>query len=213
MKKIVGVLFIIISILSVVMLFHKERFEQQTIVNKAEKTEQSSIVSISSSGFNKGTYNVMKELLDKYDGNIFCTRSTGSLQERGIVKYTYLSEDSYYKNFQLSDGRFLTEAEMESDKFLSTQKTKDLNQVGRIAEFGGSNLFEVRTLWSLANSDKLMDGEYVIQLKQARDINDFLRDLNNTPGIRGKLIPSTYDSGGRLPFVWLLAICCFILVC
>lgn len=159
MKKIINFLLIIISICSFSILFNSEKIQEKNNIEKAERKFDNSYNILIPSDIQKNkeeqnVYDYIIEVIKKHNANIYYSK-IGDDDKK--IKFIYLSELSYFNNFEIAQGRSLNLDEMESDKFLSTEETRDKNQIGKISVFDGKQLFEIRTLKSIINSNYMLD--------------------------------------------------------
>lgn len=199
---------ILIAIMSFYISFYKENNSNRINMESAEETPDSFRILISGSNQKPEIkYDVLKSILDKYEGNIFFTRLTRKSETAGYIKYVYLTNLSYFNSFKLKNGHFLSLNELESDKFLSTRNTGKSNQTGQISEFAGDDVFEIHTLKSMVNQNIEIQGSAALQIKNSKNINDLIKDLNDS-GIacsREPIYPET-----KPPFLYLFSIILFI---
>ncbi|MCX7922722.1 MAG: DUF1430 domain-containing protein [Clostridia bacterium] len=213
MKKWIVPLFVIISIVSFFILFNKENYSQLSSMRSAEQTKKSYRVLISTGDKKQEEiYRILKILLDKYQGNIYYTQITKDLGRSGYIKYIYLTDLEYYRNFKLTRGRFFTRLEFESDKFLSTRNTGESQQIGQISDFAGDDVFEIRTLKSMLNSKKSFEGSFILQTGSSQGADLFIKELSRMYGIYAEQRPIYPDAEGTFPFEWVIAVCYFVLM-
>ncbi|MGG7178308.1 DUF1430 domain-containing protein [Clostridium paraputrificum] len=186
MKKIIYFLLIIISMFSFSILFNNEKLKQDNNMEKAEQYSSNSYNILIPNDIQKysedSVYNGIIDVVKKYNGNIFYSKIGPNNKK---IKFVYLNDLSYLNNFQIVDGRTLSSDDMNLESFLSSEKTGDKNQIGRISTFDGTGLFEIRTLKSIINSNYLLDGNCTVQLQSSNDINMFIRDLETSLNING----------------------------
>lgn len=169
----------VISVASFYLMFYRENYSQSYKMKHAEQTSSSFQISISAGNKSHDEiYSILKKLLDKFQGNIYFSRTDKNSKKGGVIKYIYLTDLHYFDNFVLEHGRFLTTNELESDKYLSTVDRDDSAQIGKIMDFAGDDIFEIRTLKSMVEKDTGFDGNAVLQLENTRDIDFFIDELN-----------------------------------
>lgn len=120
-------------------------------------------------------YGILTEILDEYNGNIIYVRSYNNK----LVKYMYLNDASYFANYSIGTGRqiSLEGFRNKSKDFLSSNSTKDNNQIGRLNEFAGDNNLEIRTLWDMCDDNTLtLSGYATVQLPKD-NIQEFIEEL------------------------------------
>jgi hypothetical protein len=136
----------------------------------------------------KKVYAIIKKDIDKYKGNIYYSREDEESKNgkiiKKLVKYVYFNDLNYFTNLSLSEGRSFKISENESNLFLSTEKTNDSKQIGRIASIDNEDVVEVRPLSNLADTG-FLDGYCYVQFQKAGDLNNFIKDLNKDLDING----------------------------
>ncbi|GFZ34302.1 hypothetical protein CSC2_48280 [Clostridium zeae] len=180
MKKIITILLIVISTFSFFILFNNKKQTEDSNMEKVEQNINNSykILIPDEIGNRKqnDVYNVIIEVLKKHNANIYYSRIGANNK---VMKFIYLTNLNYLDNFIIENGRSLHADEMESQKFLSSKKTNDNNQVGKIATFDGKENFEIYTLKSLVDSNNyLLSGDCLVQLNSSDNIDSFLQDLS-----------------------------------
>lgn len=160
MKKLVYVVVILISMFSFFMLFSESEIQCINSIKNIEGTLDNSykitIPNLVTNEEQKKVYAVMKKDLDKYKGNIYYSRedeeSKNGKTINKEVKYVYFNNLNYFNNLSLSGGRSFKISDNESNLFLSTAKTNDNNQIGRIASIDNEDIVEIRALSRLADT-------------------------------------------------------------
>lgn len=186
MKKIITILLIIISVFSFFILFNREK---QKSVNNMEKVEEtlsnSHKIILPQMSANKDqtiVYNKLVGILKQHKANIYFTRMGDNDK---IIKFVYLTNLSYFDNYRLVTGRFFNLNELETDKFISSQHTKNSNQIGRIETFDGKINFEINTLGTMIKDKYSLNGDCVVQLDPDDNIDLFINDLEKALNFEG----------------------------
>jgi bacteriocin-associated integral membrane protein len=172
-------LLIIASMLSFFILFNNEQLYQ---INEMEKAEQQLkynyivlMPSKLSNSSQQDVYEKIKSLLNKYNGNIYYDRVSD--KQGDIKKFVYITNFEYFTKFALKNGRFFSNSDMETEKFLSSKESNNPNQIGTIATFAGENKFEIHTLNDMVREKYLLDGYCNVSFKDNRSIDLFMTDL------------------------------------
>lgn len=214
MKKIIYFLLIIISMFSFSILFNNEKLQQNNNMEKVEQNSSNSYNISIPSDVQKYTednlYNQVIQIVKQHNANIYYSK-IGTNNKK--VKYIYLSDLSYLNNFKIIDGRGFNFDDMDSENFLSSEKTGDRNQVGRISTFDGKELFEIRTLKSIINSNYLLDGSCSVELQGNDDIDLFIKDLETSLNIKGiqkqdknDILPQYYHNKWIQPSLYFIIV-------
>lgn len=186
MKKVVCFLLIIISMFSFSLLFNNEKLKQNGNIERVEQSLSNSHDIMLPSKIDKENiekvYNCIKEVVKVHNANIYFSKVGSDGQ---FVKFVYLTNLSYFDNFEISNGRGFNLNDMESDKYLSSNDTGDEKQLGVISIFAGTEVFEVKTLRSMLDADFLLSGQCTVQLSDNDDINLFMKDLEEKLNIVG----------------------------
>lgn len=112
------------------------------------------------------------------DNNINFLRIVSYYDDEKGETYTnnflYLStETNLFKKIPVSKGRFLTADSMETENFLSTQNTKDKNQIGQIEDFGGGHNYFVYPIDELVEQ-QTFSGKYKAECENKSDFQNFM---------------------------------------
>jgi bacteriocin-associated integral membrane protein len=92
-----------------------------------------------------------------------------------IVKYVLLTVDTkLYDTLQIQNGRALTFKDIRSkENFISSVKSKDVNQIGTIKDFGDNDLITVKFLQTSYNYLPV-EGTYYVETMDNKVYHDFL---------------------------------------
>lgn len=143
------------------------------------ETESAKNIIISTNGKSANDiYTILKPILDQYKANLYCHVITTKGLDTVNTKYIYINNISYFKNISLIKGRFFNKKENESNLFISTDKTASSHQIGQIADFTGSNHFEIRTLKSNLN-ENIFNRNFVLQLANPSCESSLIEDVKN----------------------------------
>lgn len=187
MKKVIAIFLIIVPIITFLGIFNDFKINQQNDMNSAEgslKYSYKIIIPSNISNLNQeDVYIKIKNVLDKYKGDIFYTRVSGMNDK--TIKYIYVSNDEYYSKFKLINGNFFNSSNMESNKYISTNKTADSNQIGTIATFAGVNFLEIRTLKNMVQTGYSLDGYATVSFRNSKSFSLFIYDLEKSFNIKG----------------------------
>ncbi|MBU5591638.1 DUF1430 domain-containing protein [Clostridium sp. MSJ-4] len=180
MKKniFLAIIFIFITTMSFNSLFYEEKYNQYNkMINLGDRSNTTKVVI--SIGEKKPTevYEILKFYLKKYNGNLYCSYVLDDGNDSKYIDYIMFANSDIFKNIKLNNGRFMNDFESESNKYLSTKKTNDENQIGQICDFTGKNYFEIRTLKSKLDSN-IFSRNFYITMPNKSDFEKFVKDLN-----------------------------------
>ncbi|MFT4402276.1 bacteriocin-associated integral membrane family protein [Bacillus sp. SW14] len=117
----------------------------------------------------------------KYKTNIFRPATNFSTNDKvEISKYVLLTQQTdYFNGIELSQGKFLSKLDTQSKNFyISTQKSKDKNQIGQIEKFGITSEITIKPLKN--SFDYLpVNGTYYAEIKGKYSFEDFLKGFVN----------------------------------
>ncbi|MGL4850541.1 MAG: DUF1430 domain-containing protein [Clostridium sp.] len=115
-----------------------------------------------------------KTLFESTKGGIslYFTRIEEVGEKEKIIKYIHINNDDYMKKFKLLEGRYLNAEDMDSYKYVSTEKSDDPNQVGVIASVDNLEM-EIKTLRAMLEDDYILNGECVVQLEGEESLEYF----------------------------------------
>lgn len=190
MKKILSVIFVIISTFSFFILYSGEQIKNtERVINWELNLENNYRIIMPNeikSKNPKQVIEILKKTLDDYGANIYYSRleEFKDNNEKNI-NYVYFNNLNYFNNLKFSNGRGFSLNEKNSDNFLSTEKTNNPKQIGQIASFGEKTNLEVYTLSKLLEEKLPLNGYYYVQLNKGEDINSFINDLEKNLNIKG----------------------------
>lgn len=124
----------------------------------------------------KDIYSIIKENLDLYKANLYGTRQIEKNGEFITIKYIYFNNTDLFKNINIIDGRFFDLSENESDKFISTNKTGDINQIAYIDSFNGKENFEIRTFKNNLD-ENIFNRNLILQTSKENDVDEIISNL------------------------------------
>lgn len=188
MKKVISVILLIASILSFYIVYGAERNKYIKSIEEIEMNLPNSYkimvpVSIDNED-REQIYETIVKILDKYEGSIYYDRVS---KVEGIrTKYIYDKSNMYISNIELMDGERLTPNIMETNKYLSTRKSTDELQIGRIATFNKNINKEIKTLKSMLDDEFNFSGPCYVAFKNNINIENFINELEmdlDTKGI------------------------------
>lgn len=186
MKKIIAILLTISTMFSFFILFDNENSNQKNEMESAEqqlKYNYKILIPTQVSNIPQDkAYKKIKDALDKSKGNIYYTRLNDRNQE---LKYVYTTNLNYFSKFKLKAGRSFNIKDMESNKFLSSEKISSNNQIGTISTFSGDNYFEIHTLKSMVDQGYLFNGNCNVSFNNSDSINLFISELKKSFNIDG----------------------------
>jgi putative ABC transport system permease protein len=174
---IIGVVFTLLTLVTFsIIFFQKSTDSYYKMINVGEEKNSTSIVVNSGKKDQDEIYNLFKLYLNKYKGNLYYLDLKNKSSETRTVKYVYFTDNKFTKNIKLANGRIFSISDNESNKFLSTEDTKNKNQIGQIEDFAGQNRFEIRTIKSYKRKD-LFQKILKVTFQNNSDINKFISDL------------------------------------
>ena len=182
-KIVIGILFIIFTVLLFeVMFVSKNQDEYDNIINLYHKNNTiKAVLSVEYNG-QEHAYATLKDYLDTNNGNVSIIYMSGQSGKTAATIYTYFTDETFLKYISLVSGRYFNLSENESDKFLSTIKTNDDAQIGRIADFAGDQTIEIRTLRSKMKEPdiNIFDKYFYINAGGSQDKEVFYNGLEET---------------------------------
>lgn len=188
MKKVISIVLLIASILSFYIVYGAERNKYIKSIDEIEMNLPNNYqimipVNVDNKD-RKQSYEAIVKILDKYYGSIFYDRISNDESTR--TKYIYDNSNMYISNIELLDGKQLTPDTMESNKYLSTRKSTDELQIGRIATFNKNINREIKTLKSMLDDEFNFSGSCYVAFKDNINIENFINELEkalDTDGI------------------------------
>lgn len=217
MKKVNSIILIIISILTFFILYNDAEFKNLDNITRFEDKLDNSYKLIIPSDVNKQHSKVVlkdiKEVLDKYNANIYYTKLEENTDgSEKYIKYIYFTNPNYLSNLKVSNGRVFSLDENNSDKFLSTDKTGDSKQIGQISVFNKGTHLEIHTLSSLLEKKLFLDGYCNVKLNNGQDINSFIKDLENKLHITGITVSQGFEDETTISSQWFVILALYFLV-
>lgn len=222
MKKFIKFLLVIVSVLSFFILFNEFEINNLNNIKNVERgldnTYKVYMPNEISKLDNETAYGDLIKVLDKYKASIYYSKLTSDVQE-GVLedienKYIYLNDNSYFDKLKLSNGRYFSTTESESDLFLSIKDTKNENQIGQIAAISNKEDFSIYTLKNMVDNHISLEGYCYIQVNNQQDINNLLKDLESQFNIQNlSIIEEKEYSEYTISNKWILFIALYILIC
>lgn len=181
-KKIgISIFLIIVSMFAFYIPYNIYNNENFNDLLYAEETITSSKIVISSGNINQNNvYNIIKTLLDKYNGNIYFTRigKNNFNVKNNYIKYVYINNLDYFYNFKIFNGRIMNKDDMETNRYLSTIDMDDEFQIGVLQDFAGDDLLEIRSFISMIDNNLTIYGTAIVDFKTMQNTDLFVKDLN-----------------------------------
>jgi len=207
LRKIVIVLLFIAEALIVFgILFQAENSLRYNEFINAERTDDSHKVVLSVNEQNAGViYEALCSLSDQYQANVIAARMKSEDGKNRNIKYVYITRPDFYQSFTFEGVS--AHPDHDSTQFLSTEKTGDPEQVGRIANFARDDVFEVRSLREMLNIAEPFNGVYTIQIAN-EDFNAFYSEFYSRTGfvMQETRMPSVSSGFEDLFFPMLLGV-------
>lgn len=91
-------------------------------------------------------YDKIKKISDNYNANLCATKVKEENGLKYITKYIYGNNFSLYDDIKLESGTFFNKSNIESDSLISTEITNSESQLGRLSDFSGNNIVNIKTL-------------------------------------------------------------------
>ncbi|MDR2737114.1 MAG: hypothetical protein LBB49_06065 [Gracilibacteraceae bacterium] len=130
----------------------------------------------------KKAYDALTSLADQLNANVIVSRLTTEDGITKCTKYVYITRPEYYNGFDFyeSEPEYPT---YDSGWFLSTEKTDDPNQIGRIISFTQNTTGEIHTLYEWLYGEAPFEGVYTIQVEGANKFAAFSDAFSERMGI------------------------------
>ena len=123
-------------------------------------------------------YEILTVVMKKYSANIYCSNIDNIKGKDYYVKNIYVTNFSTFQEIKLDSGRFYNANEINSDYFLSTDRTNNSNQIGVVSALNKNKGFMVKTLRQyFSDNNAPLDKTYVIELNDHSDLNDIKKEL------------------------------------
>lgn len=181
MKKKIAItaIFVFIALTIYLNCYYQEKSNNEYDLIKIGETEEvCSVVFSSRSTNDEEIYQDIVDTLCKFNANLYCFDMEEVDGKEVYTKYVYATKMYKFENLPLEKGRFFDKSEMESDLYLSNKKTKDPNQIGRIATFGRGDDFQIKTLKEyVTKNDNAFRKTFVLDLLSSVQFRGFSDDL------------------------------------
>lgn len=205
MNRLIKAYIAIILISTISILYYSDRFKYEQGIINLEKSENSQEIFISSPyAFQESAYDAITILLEKYNSNIFYTHVKTIINKNFYTKYVYLTDRSYEHKIRLQEGRFFTQDEFNSGKYISTNKIQNDLQVGKIPGFGKNNILIIKPLYAVLDDRIALNGTFTLVMEDLNDLNNFLEDMNEIPSLKAHKKDLTNSSLYKFPFEILI---------
>jgi len=126
-------------------------------------------------------YDKIKKISDNYNINLCATKVKEENGIKHITKYIYANNFSLYNYIKLESGTFFSKSNIESDSFISTEITNNKSQIGRLSDFSGNTIANIKTLKSGVSEGAL--GLTITVVAKNRDYYKFEKAMKSE-GIR-----------------------------
>lgn len=195
MKKLIAIMMIIVSGYTFYIFFNIEKVNQQTSMDSV-KSENKYNYNITfpeeiSNRSQSEVYKTIKQALDISNGNIYYSRVNAD--DGKATTYIYATDFNYFNKFLLADGTAFDQDNIESNKFLSSEKTSDENQIGRIFTFAQLNYIKICTLKSMVDDGYVFSGGCVVTFKDNNGFDKFKKEIKNKLGVP-EIQPNSYQT-------------------
>lgn len=216
MKKLIKIVFLIISILSFFILFNESKTNNIDNIKNVERTINNTYkILIPNEVTNRRQEDIyigMKNILDKYNANMYYSRVSESNGVDIDEKYVYINNSNYFNELKLIEGNGFNQENKESEMFLSTKITEDDKQIAQIACLDKNYIMYIYTLQQLSNNGFLFDGYCYVQLDENEKIDNFIRDLEYEIDVDGiKVVEDSYYEEYSVNIKWVIIIALYIL--
>lgn len=218
MKIFISLLLLIASVFSYYILYNNEQMRYSGSVQQIEDNmPYSHNIMIPGKIDNENRadiYNKIVDNLEKYNASIYYDRVSKDGNVR--IKYIYDKEMKYISQLNIKSGDVLNSQNMNSNKFISTRKTKDENQIGVISNFNKNGERDVKTLKSMLDDGFNFSGSCYVAFNDEVDIQSFINDLESSLNIQGIIILEkqniNINSTSENNYKWIIIIIYFIVV-
>ena len=126
-------------------------------------------------------YDKIKKVSDKYNVNLCASKVKEENGLKYITKYIYANNFSLYDDIKLESGAFFNKNNIESDSFISTEIANSESQIGRLSDFSGNNIVNIKTLKHGVSEDAL--GLSITVVAKNADYRKFEKEMKSE-GIR-----------------------------
>ena len=196
MKKIICLFMILLSCISYIMIFNQEHTYVKNEIDRFEEKERYSYkVVLPTSINNIQKEEVLEKLIDVLDysnGNIVYTRIVGDKEE--CNKYIYLSDFNLLEKVSYKGQTFRNKEDMLSDKYLSSVKSNDKNQIGVIETFSDEDIINIYSIERMSNDNFLLGGYCSISFEDKEGIKLFEDQFESEfNGEKIQLITDNYE--------------------
>lgn len=174
MKKSFILIMSIISIISFFILLNLEDISEFNKLKNAEININSYQIKIGNEvdlNLPNETYNVLINVAQKYNADIYYSKIDYSDNKPVINKYIYTKDYNYFKKF-----KFINNNINNINGVFATFDTKMEEQTGFIYDFRKNDKMILKPLESAIN-EVSFSGDYIINLESEQKIDDFIEDL------------------------------------
>ncbi|MCL1790879.1 MAG: DUF1430 domain-containing protein [Peptococcaceae bacterium] len=213
-KTIIVVMFVAEALIVFGILFLAESSLRYNEFINAERLDDSHRVILSIDEQNTSIiYEALCSLSDQYQANIIAARMKIEEGRNRYIKYVYITRPEFYQAF-IFEGD-VAHINHDSNQYLSTMKTKDPEQVGRLAGFARDDIFEVRSLQEMLNIAKPFNGAYTVQIDN-KEFEAFRTDFYVRTGSVMQETKMIRDSSGFevmfFPMLLVVIVCIHLIV-
>ena len=180
-KLIIILLFILEAFLIFQMLFQAEDTSRfYDFVNTEVTINSHRLVFEVDPGTSGKAYETLSSLADQLNANLVMSRLINEDGGSRCIKYVYITRPEFYQDFTF-EGTPVYPAH-DSHQFLSTVKTGNPEQIGRIVGFTGNNVGEIRTLYELFSVKGPFQGFWTLQT-ESRNVAAFCEAFTDHTGL------------------------------
>lgn len=191
-KKFIVLIFIFIAGVVYLNIFLQEQSENYYKLTSVGQTENAkSVVFSTNLNSNEDIYDILAEALREYNGNLYCFDVETVDNKSVYTKYILVNNFDLFDTLLLKEGRFFSADEIESDNFISTEKTNSRNQIGVIDTFDKDTVFQLKTLKNyVAHTENAFQKMFIFELENMDDYSIFSERLKDNG------IVITFDTSG-----------------
>lgn len=150
--------------------------------------------------------NIIQTVANQYDINVERQTYTldDSLKKTIVTKYVYVNHTNLsFDKIQLLNGRYLTKEDTNSDVYLSSKSSNNINQIGQIKSFDQANQLDILPFPKLITQN--LSGDYTITTSDKTIAEQFVQSLNEL-GLEAKVNAFTYVSSPYINLTILLIV-------
>lgn len=213
-KFTITIIFIFIAVVIYLSCYYQEKNDCYLSITQSGQTENSTSVVISANQQSDDEiYDILTNTLKEFNSNLYCFGIENGKGKDIYTKYIYANNLEKFNTLSLKKGRFFDESEIESDKFISSLETNDVNQIGVMNIFEKDIDFQIKTLKTyVEKNSKAFQKTFILELEDMNDLPIIQKELKKYDVI---LTVNTEATGGldSIPYIMVVAfLSVFVLV-